>query len=336
MTAILIIDLQNEFLSSEGIFGDKHPKKELLIFNIMALLEYGRTCGYLICWIKAEYDHKIKLDYPSHYGVKPCCPKGSVLSEFCCEVKNQIKKDDVVLTKNYYSAFVKTGLDEKLKEKKIYNVVVCGLTLSNCITHTCLDAVKLGYHTTIVSDCVVVTKAKHMIDFVETTIKIIDVKHSYEIIRTPIEVLPLEKTYLINNTINNEEKVHDVPMLKETYENICQELLYWECHAKKSKYIATDKITLADYAFYPVLAYMVHRGLDLSEYPYLTKYYDMMTKRPSAKFARPVGWDKGVNLFHRLDRLLNPSMSTTTNYTNSHSVLINLINESGKTDEIDR
>ena len=88
MTCILLVDLQKEFFSEKGILGKNHISVKPLIPNIISLIEYGRTKKYPIIWIRAEYDHQTKLEKPSHYSSKPCCVKGSELSDFCEEVKN--------------------------------------------------------------------------------------------------------------------------------------------------------------------------------------------------------------------------------------------------------
>jgi nicotinamidase/pyrazinamidase len=45
-----------------------------------------------------------------------------------------------------------TGLDELLRERGIERVVVLGLATDYCVKETALDAVRLGYDTTLVQD----------------------------------------------------------------------------------------------------------------------------------------------------------------------------------------
>lgn len=81
------------------------------------------------------------------------------------------------------------------------------------------------------------------------------------------------------------------------------ELGFWERYAAASTYIAGDEFTLADCAFFPILAYMLHRGfvLDGERWPGLARYYNTVWARPSgcASKSQPEGWEtpKGVNIF---------------------------------------
>ena len=47
-----------------------------------------------------------------------------------------------------------TGLDREMRERGIERVVVAGLATDYCVKETGLDAVRLGYHTTVLGDCV--------------------------------------------------------------------------------------------------------------------------------------------------------------------------------------
>ncbi|WP_441287718.1 glutathione S-transferase family protein [Sorangium sp. KYC3313] len=69
-----------------------------------------------------------------------------------------------------------------------------------------------------------------------------------------------------------------------------RELALWDARAQKTRFIASDAFTLADCAFYPVLAYMQRRGLSLAGYPALDAYERRVRDRPSAVASYPEGW----------------------------------------------
>jgi glutathione S-transferase len=72
-----------------------------------------------------------------------------------------------------------------------------------------------------------------------------------------------------------------------------EEMKFWETYASASgKFIAGDEFTLADCAFYPILAYMCHRGLelDVAHWPRLKAYYDRVSAMECARKALPQGW----------------------------------------------
>ncbi|OAX81672.1 hypothetical protein ACJ72_03986 [Emergomyces africanus] len=81
---------------------------------------------------------------------------------------------------------------------------------------------------------------------------------------------------------------------------IHDELAFWETHiatahaAGKSFMAGTDSLSLADCAFYPILAYMVHRGFVFTErFQGLERYYEDMMGLECVKRARPEGWGDG-------------------------------------------
>lgn len=102
-----------------------------------------------------------------------------------------------------------------------------------------------------------------------------------------------------------------------------KELGYWDVYASQSAFIAGDIFGLADCAFFPLLAYMIHRGFhwqrtphqegvgtdsaravisikavadDSVAWPCLKAYYDRVWERGGtsrcAQRAQPDGWDK--------------------------------------------
>jgi glutathione S-transferase/alkylated DNA repair dioxygenase AlkB len=68
------------------------------------------------------------------------------------------------------------------------------------------------------------------------------------------------------------------------------ELGRWEARAGRAEYIASGEMSLADCAFYPVLAYLVHRGLELDGLPRLAAYWARVRARDSAARSHPLRW----------------------------------------------
>jgi len=84
------------------------------------------------------------------------------------------------------------------------------------------------------------------------------------------------------------------------------ELARWEIDAAANPFIAGPLLTLADCAFYPALAYLLHRGLVLEDrFPALGRYAARMAARPATARARPLGWERRGkrDLFARAGRL---------------------------------
>ena len=59
---------------------------------------------------------------------------------------------EVVITKQFPSAFFGTGLAEKLNERGVDTLIITGVTTSGCIRATCVDAVSYGFIPIVVAD----------------------------------------------------------------------------------------------------------------------------------------------------------------------------------------
>lgn len=72
-----------------------------------------------------------------------------------------------------------------------------------------------------------------------------------------------------------------------------EELQLWDDILSKEgqSYLAGKQFTMADVAFYPLLALMVRLGVELEpRYPSLAKYYNLVSSRPSVQASWPPHW----------------------------------------------
>ena len=70
------------------------------------------------------------------------------------------------------------------------------------------------------------------------------------------------------------------------------ELAFWEVYAAQNKFIAGDEFSLADCAFFPLLAYMFRRGFEWTEgLVKLKAYFERVKGRECAVKAQPEGWE---------------------------------------------
>jgi glutathione S-transferase len=75
----------------------------------------------------------------------------------------------------------------------------------------------------------------------------------------------------------------------------------------RNKTQSGDEFGMADCAFYPILAYMIHRGLELVKrgFPGLQEYAQRCAYLRAAKEARPEGWEEpGKSLFVKCEKLV--------------------------------
>ncbi len=78
--------------------------------------------------------------------------EGNVLAEFCNEVPPAA--GELVIVKQYASAFFGTSLASLLHTQGIDTVVLAGCSTSGCIRASAVDAVQHGFRTIVVRDCV--------------------------------------------------------------------------------------------------------------------------------------------------------------------------------------
>ncbi len=84
--------------------------------------------------------------------VLKCLVEGNELAEFCDEVKPQ--EGEVVITKQYASAFFGTSLMATLHVLGVDTLILTGCTTSGCIRASAVDALQHGFRTIVVRECV--------------------------------------------------------------------------------------------------------------------------------------------------------------------------------------
>lgn len=62
------------------------------------------------------------------------------------------KPDELIISKQYPSAFFGTSLASTLTSLRVDNVILTGLTTSGCVRASCVDAMSHGFKTTVVRD----------------------------------------------------------------------------------------------------------------------------------------------------------------------------------------
>lgn len=96
-------------------------------------------------------------------------------------------------------------------------------------------------------------------------------------------------------------------IILRAYHDIFRELEHWERYLTNGGFLsARNAFGLADCAFYPVLAYMVHRGLDLtSKFSGLKDYYERCCALQALLEACPDHWKTpGKSLFLKCEKML--------------------------------
>lgn len=153
---VIVIDVQNDFLN---MMNDEFKK------SLVKLCQYCKLLKKKVLFIKSHYglddvggkveNNVLDRLNGTHHG-KPLCIKDSFGAEFIDDIKPFINSENAeILIKNFYSGFNQTNLDEYLKKHNIKKLVFCGLTINTCVKATVNDAIKMGYLSTIIEDCVI-------------------------------------------------------------------------------------------------------------------------------------------------------------------------------------
>ncbi len=156
-TALLVVDCQNDFCHPDGVSGragvalaDTHAALPVL----KSLIDKVRGAGASVIFARTHH-HEDWTDSPTwssrflrQFG--PVCAPGTWGAEFY-EVSPT--KQDFVVTKHRYSAFIGTDLDITLRSKGIDTLLCTGFITNVCVESTLRDGYMLNYATILVEDC---------------------------------------------------------------------------------------------------------------------------------------------------------------------------------------
>ena len=163
MECLIVIDMQNEFLLPSGNFPNNHVPNETLIENVVTTIDKFRNKHCQIIYVKSVYScnnnyHNVdKFAVGTHCGKTPCCIQDSDGALMHSEILATIKEGDVLVTKNWFSAFKNTMLHEALQERQITKIYFTGVKTNVCVKMTLIDALKHGYTVAVIEDCVAAT-----------------------------------------------------------------------------------------------------------------------------------------------------------------------------------
>lgn len=146
-TALIIVDMQNDFVNPRGSLYVKNSEK--IIPNIRRILDKAKTRNAIIVYTQdwhPEDSPEFKI-WPKH------CVAGSWGAEIVDELKPQ--PGDLVVRKETYDAFYGTELERVLRENGVEIVVVTGVVANICVLHTAGSAALRGFKVVFPVDCTV-------------------------------------------------------------------------------------------------------------------------------------------------------------------------------------
>jgi ureidoacrylate peracid hydrolase len=173
-TALIVVDMQHDFGSPDGMFA----RAGIPIDGIAAVVEPiarmaagAREAGMTVIYVKMEFAPDLSdagdADAPNlikhlalGVGEPVTAPDGRVSRVLIRDTWNTEilpalapRPGDLVVSKTRYSGFVRTELDDLLRERGIRTLVFTGCTTSVCVESTLRDASSRDYRCLLLSDC---------------------------------------------------------------------------------------------------------------------------------------------------------------------------------------
>jgi maleamate amidohydrolase len=143
--AVVVVDYQLAF--TRGALAGEFP--EAALASTARICNAARALGAPVYYTVCGYAPDLSDAGP--FGVKcpglVACTRGTD----GCDVDPLVAPaaGDIVLEKQQPSAFFGTDLHERLAERGIDTVVVCGTTTSGCVRATVVDGMSLGYRVVV-------------------------------------------------------------------------------------------------------------------------------------------------------------------------------------------
>ncbi len=163
-TALLVIDMQNDFVHDDGhcarSFGvEKVRGFQSIVPALKELTTAARAAGVPVIHTRVSQLPDGSLASPVwladalRRGYEPLhCMRGTWGWEFIDELAPQ--PGDIVVEKTRRSAFVGTNLDNLLRVRGVRTVVAAGIAGSGCVNSTVRDAIERDYFAIVPADCV--------------------------------------------------------------------------------------------------------------------------------------------------------------------------------------
>jgi len=146
-TAVIVVDMQNDFTHPEGALYAEKSKEAIYGVNDV-LQDAHREGAYIFLTKDTHYEGDPEFEKWGEH-----CVKGSWGQQINVDID---LSPDVypVIEKDSYDAFHGTELHDMLQQRGIEEVVICGTLVNVCVQETASTASLLGYDVYVVEDSV--------------------------------------------------------------------------------------------------------------------------------------------------------------------------------------
>lgn len=158
-TALVVVDVQVDFASSEGVIGrygvDMSPA-EVAIDRIEALIAAARKAGATVAFMRVMTRPETDSNALKTWMMRKGTPDGAGICRIGSGGEDYYRvfpePGDIEVGKLAYSSFHGTDFEQQLRARGIDTLVVTGLTTDCCVDSTTRDAFHRDFHTFVVSD----------------------------------------------------------------------------------------------------------------------------------------------------------------------------------------
>lgn len=156
-SALLIVDVQNDYCHKEGCLAQQDldvSMVEEMMPNLKNMISAMKELSVPIIYIQTIHedstDSETWIKRLKGKNQKNLCRKDTWGAQF---YQLEPDKDDVIVIKHRYSAFIHTRLESVLRALKIETLLMAGVSTNICVESTARDGFMLDFEVIFLSDC---------------------------------------------------------------------------------------------------------------------------------------------------------------------------------------
>ncbi len=159
-TALLVIDMQNDFVSEKGYLGQKGQDLSMVRDTVPALtklVEFFRQKRMQVIYTQtAHYRYTNTENWVSRTAQKSLDPSICIPGTWGAEIIDELKplENEAVVVKHRYDAFLDTDLHVILRAGGIENIIIVGTQTNLCVDTTARTSYMKDFVTVLAEDCI--------------------------------------------------------------------------------------------------------------------------------------------------------------------------------------